>query len=199
MLAALRIEQGRIERLARVGRERGDVLEDAGRHLGHVLELHAVEVDPGLLLQPVHHCVVEALLVGEVAVDGALVDAGLLGHRPDGQPCQSRTDEPWSSSDPAAMMRCPRLGGPLAPQRAVVRPARPARGRRHGALRRGQGRHARQASWPTPPSTGMHGSHYFVKHRERLPAPHRRGGGEPCVVQVDVPLGERGPAPLRAR
>ena len=80
--------------------------ENACRHVGHVLELHAAQVDPGFVLELMHDRIVQSLLVGEVAVDGALVDAGPFGHRPDREsPCQSRTDEPWRSSDPAAMMR----------------------------------------------------------------------------------------------
>ena len=79
--------------------------EDACRHVGHILELHAAQVDPRFVLELVHHRVVQSLLVDEVPVDGAFVDAGLSATARMVSPCQSRTDEPCRSSDPAAMMR----------------------------------------------------------------------------------------------
>ena len=61
---------------------RGHAGEDALGHVGDVLEPQRGEVDAGLLLHAVHDGVAQAALVGEVAVDGALVDAGPLGHGP---------------------------------------------------------------------------------------------------------------------
>ena len=71
--------------------------ENAGGHVGHIVELHAAQVDAGFLLELVHHRVAQPLLVGEVAVDGAFVDACLSATARTVSPCQSRTDEPWRS------------------------------------------------------------------------------------------------------
>ena len=86
MLALLRVEQRRIERLAGVGRIGGDVGENARRDVGDVLEPHVAQIDSRFLLELVHHRVAQALFVDEVAVDGALVDPRLLRHGADGEP-----------------------------------------------------------------------------------------------------------------
>ena len=146
VLALLGIEQRRIERLPGVRRVRGDVGEDAGGHVGHILELHAAQVDPGFVLELVHHRVVQPLLVGEVPVDGAFVDACPFGHGPDGEPVpvphRRTVQELGAGGDDAG----PCLGGPPAPQGAVIRTA--GRSRR-GGLRapcRRHGRHGFVAS-----------------------------------------------------
>ena len=135
MLALLGVEERRVERLACIGRIGGDVGENAGRHVGHVLELHAAQVDPRLFLELVHHRVAQALLVDEVAVDGAFVDPRLLGHGPDGQPVPVPHRRAVQELGPGGDDACPGLGGPLAPQGAVVLPARPVRRGRACSLR----------------------------------------------------------------
>ncbi|HXY26915.1 MAG TPA: hypothetical protein VEH82_01370 [Acidimicrobiales bacterium] len=61
------------------------MFEDPARHVRHVLEAHAAQLDPSLLLQALHDGVTQRLLVPEVPVDGALVHAGPLGHGAHGQ------------------------------------------------------------------------------------------------------------------
>ena len=116
MLALLGIEQRRIERLPGVRRVRGDVGEDASRHVGHILELHAAQVDPGFVLELVHHRVVQSLLVGEVPVDGAFVDACPFGHGPDREPVPVPHRRAVQELGPGGDDALPGLGGPLAPQ-----------------------------------------------------------------------------------
>ena len=62
-------------------RERRHELEDLGREPLEVVERELVEVDARLLLELGHHRVAQGPLVGEVAVDRALVDAGALRRR----------------------------------------------------------------------------------------------------------------------
>ena len=122
-------------RLTRVRRDGGD---DPRRHVRHVVELQAVEVDAGLLLEAAHHRVAQPPLVGEVPIHGPLVDAGALGHRPHRDPtplADGRVLEQVATrhDDPLA-----RLRRPLAPPRAVVRPARRRRRRGHYGMTTGR-------------------------------------------------------------
>ena len=145
LLATLRFHECRIEWRTCVRRERGDVFEDAGRHVRHVLEPHALELNPASSSNSVHHCVVEALLVAEVPVDGALVDAGLSATARMVSPCQSRTDEPRSNAEPAAMMRA-RVSAARWRRSALSYERRPAaRGGMHALCRR-DGRYGHVAS-----------------------------------------------------
>ena len=158
VLAPLGVEQRRIQRLPGVGRVGGDVGEDAGSHVGHVLELHAAQVDPRFLLELVHHRVAEALLVDEVAVDRALVDPRLLSDGADGQAVPVLYRRAVQQLGPGGDDARPGLGRPLAPQGAVVRPAgrSPVPAGRLRVSVTGHGRHVHQASLTDqPPSTGM--------------------------------------------
>ena len=75
---------------------------------------------PACCLEAVHDRVPQAALVGEVAVDRALVHPGALGHGPDGQ--RPPVPDGRAVEELAARVDDPlaRLGRPLAAQRAVV-------------------------------------------------------------------------------
>ena len=181
-LAEVRIGERRIERWLRSQRVRGDVGEDAGCDVGDVLESHSLEVDPGLLLQPVHHRVPEAPLVPEVAVDRALVDACLLGDAAD----RERAPVPDGGA----------VGATGIPPRRCVhgsrRPVGGAAGCRIGAAA------------GVVRAVGMSRIALSDECRKRLPAPNGRRRGQPGVLEVDVPLGKagqhlvEGDAPLHA-
>ncbi len=126
------------------------MLEDLRRHRGDVLELHAGQLDAGLLLVPVHHRISQASLTPEVAVDGPLVDAGPFGHGPDGQPLPVPDRRPVQELGAGDDDPLPRLRGPLATQGAVVGPAGSRRGIRW-QLGSGHGAHSVTPAWPTIP------------------------------------------------
>lgn len=178
VLAAVRLQERRVERPARLERVGRDVPEDAGRDVRHVLQAHPRQVDARRLLHAVHHCVTEPLLVHEVPVDRALVDAGPFGHGADGQRApvpDGRTPEHVRARLDDALAR---LRRPPPPQRAVVGPPG------SGLLARCRVRDARRGRG--------HGAGRALgdERRKRLPAPHGRGRRQPCVVQVDLPRGK---------
>ena len=101
----------------------GEVLErpqDLRRHLADRREVDRLVVDPGLVVQPLHHGVAQVPLGGEVPVHGALADPRPLGDRPDGQLAPAPRgrlvrQRGSGGDDPLAG-----LGGAPAADRAVV-------------------------------------------------------------------------------
>ncbi len=59
--------------------------KDPASDVSDVFESHSVEVNSGLLFQPMHYRIPEAPLVPEVAVHRSLVHPRLLGHTSHGK------------------------------------------------------------------------------------------------------------------
>jgi hypothetical protein len=123
-LSHVGVDQSGIEGRVAVTLILRDVPEDLSGHGGDVFDLHAGQVDAGLLLVSVHDRISEPSLTPKIAVDGPLVDLGPFGHRPDGQllpvPDRGAVEElGCGNEDPF-----PRLRRPLAATGAVVGSAR---------------------------------------------------------------------------
>ncbi len=90
------------------------------RGAGEVLELQALQRDACLLLQALHHGVVQFSLAGKVPVDGPLADFGPFRDRADGQrapvPGRALVGQLHARGDDALAG----LGGTLAAQAAVI-------------------------------------------------------------------------------
>ena len=86
MLPLVRFAQCRVEGRRLLARIRRNEAEDAGGHVGDIVEAHLVEIDAGVALESVHHRVAEGALVAEVPKDGALVHLRAFGDRADGEP-----------------------------------------------------------------------------------------------------------------
>ena len=84
-LSSARLLEGRVQGRSLLEGVGGDAGQDPARNAGYLAQLHPVEVDAGFLLQLTHDRILESPLGTEVTEDGALTDAGMVGHRPDGQ------------------------------------------------------------------------------------------------------------------
>ena len=78
-LAEVGVGERRIERRLGAHWVRGHMGKYPRRDVGDILESHALQLDSGLLLQPVHDGITKAPLVPEVAVDRPLVHPRRLG------------------------------------------------------------------------------------------------------------------------
>ena len=123
-LALVRGGHCRISRRAGLDGELGHVLEDPRRHVLHLVEAQAVELDAGVVLHAVHDRVSQLALVREVAVHGALGHPCPLGHGPRGQRPPVPDREPVEQLGAGGHDALAGRGGLLSADRAVVATAR---------------------------------------------------------------------------